>query len=217
MPTGLSLMYKDGIGNIPNRDKVRSMLDGGYKENPGRWIIRSHIIGKTCEKIARDLDLDEDVAYACGALFNIGKAYGHGGLDQFMAGYRILRFESYFLPARVALGYGFVTCDIKSYHGVFNINQRDFEFLKAYLQKREISPYEKLVIVLDNLIGETYLGLEKIEEGRNISFDHIRENRLEILKQWEKNLEDMLGDSIESYLPRPRYYKFPYNLFRKSK
>ena len=48
-------MYKEGIGNIPNKDKVRNMLDTAFKNNPGDWIIHSHIIGKTSEKIAKEI------------------------------------------------------------------------------------------------------------------------------------------------------------------
>ena len=48
-------MYKEGIGNIPNKDKVRNMLDTAFKKNPGDWIIHSQIIGKTSEKIAKEI------------------------------------------------------------------------------------------------------------------------------------------------------------------
>ena len=69
-------MYKEGYGNIPNKDKVRCMLDEAFRENPGEWIIHSHVIGKTCEKIAKEIGLDPEIAYAVGCLHDIGKAYG---------------------------------------------------------------------------------------------------------------------------------------------
>lgn len=210
-------MYKEGFGNMPNKDKVRSILDEAFKKNPGRWIIHSHIIGKTAEKIAKEIGLDPEIAYACGTLHDIGKGYGYKDLAHMMEGYRILRFDSYFFAAKIALAHGFVTDDIDSYHGKNNLSERDNEFLIAFLKKREIDPYERLIILLDNLICEEYLGLEKRESQRNIEFNAKRTERMEILKKWQSDLESKLEKPIEAYLPRPRYYKYPYNLFRNVK
>ena len=210
-------MYKEGFGNMPNKDKVRSILDEAFKKNPGRWIIHSHIIGKTAEKIAKEIRLDPEIAYACGTLHDIGKGYGYKDLAHMMEGYRTLRFDSYFFPAKIALAHGFVTDDIDSYHGKNNLSERDNEFLIAFLKKREIDSYERLIILLDNLICEEYLGLYKRESQRNIEFDAKRSKRMEILRKWQSDLENKLQKPIETYLPRPRYYKFPYNLFRNVK
>lgn len=210
-------MYKEGFGNMPNKDKVRSILDEAFKKNPGRWIIHSHVIGKTSEKIAKEIGLDPEIAYACGTLHDIGKGYGYKDLAHMMEGYRALRFDSYFFPAKIALGHGFATDDLDSYHGENNLSDRDNKFMAAYLKKRDLTPYDRLVILLDNLIGEEYLGLEKRESQRNIEFDEKRSSRIEILRKWQSDLESKLEKPIESYLPRPRYYKFPYNLFRNVK
>ena len=217
MPTEWWFMYKDGFGNIPNKDKVRNMLDEAFKKNPGDWIIHSHIIGKTSEKIAGELGLDTEIAYAVGALHDIGKGYGYSQMAHMVEGYRILRFESYFYPARIALCHGFVTGDISSYHGEVNITDRDEDFVKKYLNKRELDSYEKIVILLDNLIKDKYLGLEEREVLRNTQRSPMREARLEILKTWQDELESKLEKPIKKYLPRPRYYKFPYNLIRNVK
>ena len=210
-------MYKEGFGNIPNKDKVRSMLDEAFRENPGQWIVHTYIIGKTCEKIAIDLGLDPEIAYASGTLHDIGKGYGYDNLAHMMEGYRILRFESYFYLSRIALGHGFVTGEISSYHGKINVSKRDEDFIKAYLQKRQLDDYEKLIILLDNLINETYLGLEERESLRKVPKTKERQERLEILKSWQDEFEARLKKPIVSYLPRPRYNKFPYNLLRKAK
>ena len=210
-------MYKDGFGNIPNKDKVRNMLDEAFRANPGTWIIHSHIIGKTIEKIAREIGLDPEIAFAIGSLHDLGKAYGHLEMAHLMEGYRILRFESYFYPARIALGHGFVTDEISSYHGRANVSEKDQEFIKAYLKKRDLDIYEKLIILLDNLIEDTYLGLEEREKLRNIPKTPDREKRLRILKAWQDEFEGILENPIKTYLPRMRRDKFPYNLLRNAK
>lgn len=217
MHTGWWTMYKDGFGNIPNKDKVRNMLDEAFKKSPGEWIIHSYIIGKTSEKIARELGLDPEIAYAVGCLHDLGKGYGYRDMAHMMEGYRILRFEAYFYPARIALGHGFVTGEISSYHGKRNVSKRDEDFIIAYLKKREIDEYEKLIILLNNLIKGRYLGLDEREALRNIAKTPEREERLKILKGWQDDLEAKLENPIKTYLPRPRSYKFPYNLLRNEK
>lgn len=212
-------MYKEGFGNIPNKDKLRAMFDKAYKQNQGRWIIHSYVIGKTAEKIAPELGLDSDIALACGSLHDIGKAYGHEGLAHMLEGFRILRAHSYFFPAKIALGHGFVTDDIDSYHGEVNVSERDYELIRDLLKMREKNPYEDLIIILNNLIKYEYLGLKKREAGRDLknADKEARLKRMDILRDMEADLISRLKKPIESYLPRPRYYKFPYKLFRKGK
>ena len=97
------------------------------------------------------------------------------------------------------------------------MSERDQEFIRDYLKKRDIDIYEKLVILLDNLIKDKYLGLEEREALRNIPQSHERKDRLEILKAWKDEFEKNLEKPIKAYLPRPRYYKFPYKLLRNEK
>ena len=213
----LLVMYKEGFGNIPNKDKVRYMLEEGFGHKEGKWVIHAHLIGKTAEKIAKELGLDSDIAYACGSLHDIAKAYSHEGMAHMMEGYRILRFESYFFPARLALVHGFVDFNIDFYHGEDNLKEKDRDFLENFLKKHYQTEYDRLIILLDNLIKYEYMGLEEREKARKIdpSQKENREKRMEILRKMEMDLSNRLKKPIKDYLPRPRYYKFPYNLFKK--
>ena len=210
-------MYKENFGNIPNKDKVRSMVEEAYKKNPGSWIIHAHVVGKTSEKIAKEIGLDPDIAYACAYLHNIGESSGYIGMRSLIEGFRILRFESYFFPARIALGYSFVDNDINLYGGEKNISGRDLEIIKNFLRQREVRSYDRLIMVLDNLIGDEYLGFTKRQlEKEPMEFDtEFRQKREEIIISYIDDLEKILEKPIKSYLPRPKYYKFPYNLFSK--
>lgn len=210
-------MYKENFGNIPNKDKVRSMVEEAYKKNPGSWIIHAHVVGKTAEKMAKEIGLDPDIAYACAYLHNIGESSAYEGMRSLIEAFRILRSESYFFPARIALGYSFVDNDIRFYGGDKNISDRDLEIIKNFLRQREIGPYDRLIMALDNLIGEDYLGFEKRKlEKESIDLDpEFRQKREEIIRSYIDDLEKILEKPIKSYLPRPKYYKFPYNLFSK--
>lgn len=216
-PMGRLAMYKEGFGNIPNKDKIRAILDKALRINKGKWVIHSHIIGKTAENIASEIGLDPRIALACGSLHDIGKGYGHEDMAHMMEGFRILRYDSYFFPAKIALSHGFVLEDINSYHGRANVSKKDYDFIRAFLKKRKDSPYDKLIILLDNLIKYEYLGFDKREsqrDGVNIN-DPLRIKRRRLLESYKKDLESKLQKPISAYLPRPRYYKFPYSIFRK--
>lgn len=207
-------MYKENYGNIPNKDKIRSIMDEAFAANPTKWIIHSHLVGKTCQKIGKELGLDPDIALACGSLFNIGRGLGHDNMAHLLEGYKFLRSESYFFPARLALGYGFVTDKIDSYRGEKNVSDFDLDFIGKFLKKREISPYEKLVIVVDNYIKNEYPSLAEksdVKEGpRDSEISKIIDN-------WQKDFEKILSKEIGAYVPKRKSYKFPYNLFKDQK
>ena len=207
-------MYKENYGNIPNKDKIRSIMDEAFATNPTKWIIHSHLVGKTCEKIAKELGLDPDIALACGSLYNIGKGLGYDNMAHLLEGYRFLRSESYFLPARIALGYGFVTDSIDSYNGEKNVSEFDLDFIGKFLEKREVTAYEKLVIVVDHYIKNEYSSLAEKNEVEVESRNSEISNRID---NWQKDLAKILSKEIGSYVPRRRSYKFPYNLFKDQK
>lgn len=207
-------MYKENFGNIPNKDKIRSIMDEAFATNPTKWIIYSHLVGKTCEKIAKELGLDPDIALACGSLYNIGKGLGFNNMAHLIEGYRFLRSESYFLPARIALGYGFVTDSIDSYNGEKNVSEFDLDFIGKFLEKREETLYEKLVIVVDNYIKNEYLKSDENDDLKPLASDP---EISKIIDNWQKDLAKILSKEIGSYVPRRKSYKFPYNLFKDQK
>ncbi len=207
-------MYKENFENIPNKDKIRSIMDEAFATNPTKWIIHSHLVGKTCEKIAKEIGLDPDIALACGSLYNIGKGLGYNNMAHLLEGYRFLRSESYFLPARIALGYGFVTDSIDSYNGEKNVSEFDLDFIGKFLEKREETLYEKLVIVVDNYIKNEYLKSDENDDLKPLASDP---EISKIIDNWQKDLAKILSKEIGSYVPRRRSYKFPYNLFKDQK
>src|SRR5690625_4361863 len=109
-------MYKKNYGNIPNKDKIKYYLIED-NENLGAWVSRSKLIGKSAKIIAKDLGLDPDIAYAVGCLCDIGKKNKKKGLAQIVESFNILRNETYFFPARIAISHSFIIKDIDSFLG----------------------------------------------------------------------------------------------------
>lgn len=210
-------MYKENYGNIPNRDKIVSYLEEGYKKNPGDWIIHLWVVGKTCENIAKELGLDPDIALACGSLHDLGKARGAKDADHFYQTYKILRADSYFFPARIGLTHSFLIKNVDSYVGCWNISDQKKDFVKNFLAHTEYTDYDLLVQLLDGMITSQYLGIEKrsdkilAKHGRNPYFDERKARLYEL----EAYFQSKLSKPIKDYLPRAKYYKFPYNKFRK--
>lgn len=211
-------MYKEGYGNIPNRDKVISYLEEGYQNNPGKWILHLWTIGKTAEKMAKELGLDPEIAFACGSLHDIGKSTGNDNAAHFFKGYKILRADSYFFPARIALTHSFQIKNVDAYVGEWNISNTDKEFVEDFLAFNEYNDYDLLIQLLDGLIKYEYLGIENRSEGvkDNHGANPFFEERKVRLYELEEYFESRLSKPIKDYLPNSRWYKFPYSLFRES-
>lgn len=210
-------MYKEDFGNIPNKDKIISYLDQGYNKNPGKWVLHLWVLGHTSKNMAPELGLDPDLALACGALHDIGKSEGAKNASHFLRGYKILRSDSYFFPARIALTHSFQIKNVDAYVGDWNVSKEEKEFVRDFLKYNEYNDYDLLIQLLDGLIKTEYLGIEKRSEkvrkkhGDNPYF----EDRINRLYELEEYFQNRLEKPIKDYIPNPRWYKFPYNFYRK--
>lgn len=194
-------MYKEKYGNIPNKDKIHYYLIESNK-NQGPWVRRSKLIGKSARDIAKKINLDEDIAYAVGSLFEIGKKEEEKGLRQIMIGFHLLRNESYFFPAQIAISHAFVIKDIKSYIGEDRLEERDRKILENKLITYTYTEYDKLIQVLDNSIIDKYIGIEEKQKYLKEKYKKIpyEEKRIKILKEYEKHFEEKLGRTIKSFI-----------------
>lgn len=194
-------MYKENYGNIPNKDKINFYLIEDNK-NLGPWVTRSKIIGKSAKIIGKELGLDEDIAFACGSLFDIGKKEKKKGLENNLRSFHILRNESYFFPAKIALSHSFILKDINSYLGEMNLKEKDIITIKNLLLSYSYTDYDKLIQVLDNSITDNYLGIEKKQEILKEKYGKIpfEDERLKKLIEYEKYFENKLKNPIEYYV-----------------
>lgn len=193
-------MYKENYGNIPNRDKINYFL---REDNPnfGKWVKHSYLIGRTARNMAEELGLDPDIAYAVGALHDIGKYDKKKGARHIIKGFEILRSETFFFPARIAMTHSFIVKDVNSYSGKMNIKEKDKKFIEDYLYQIEYNDYDKLIQLLDGSIKYEYLGIEEIarrtieKHGDNGFYDV----KIEKLKELENYFAKRLKYSISDY------------------
>jgi putative nucleotidyltransferase with HDIG domain len=193
-------MYKEKYGNIPNKDKINYYLKEN-NPNMGKWVGHSYLIGRTARNIAEELGLDPDIAYTCGALHDIGKYDKEKGARHIVYGFEILREESYFFPARIAITHSFIIKDVKSYIGKMNISQKEINFIEDFLYKTDYNEYDRLIQLLDGSIKNQYLGIE--ERARKSVKKHgpnpLYDLKIKKLKELEKYFEEKLKFSIEEY------------------
>lgn len=194
-------MYKENYGNIPNWDKINYYLK---EDNPnfGKWVKHSYLIGKTAKNMAEELGLDPDIAYAVGCLHDVGKYDKKKGARHIIRGFEILRSETYFFPARIAMTHSFLIKDVDSYSGKMNIKEKDKKFIEDYLFQIEYNDYDKLIQLLDGSIKYDYLGIE--ERARRTLEKHgdngYYDIKIEKLKELENYFSQRLKYPISYYV-----------------
>lgn len=207
-------MYKEDFGNIPSREKVRYYLEQGFKSNPNKWIIHSYLVGETCKNLAKKIGLDPDIAYACGSLHDIGKGKADSYKDHMIEGYRLLRRDSYFFPARICLTHTFVVRDLRFYE-VYSDFGKDKEFLEDYLNSISYTDYDRLIQLVDISIKHEYLGIEN--RFKELSPYYKDDDFVTFIKgeyfKLEEYFENLAGGKVSDFLPEKDESKFPYTLF----
>lgn len=193
-------MYKEKFGNIPNRDKIKYYLKESNK-NLGSRVNHSLLIAKSAENIGKEIGLDPDICYAIGALHDIGKAENNKHAKHIIRGFEILREDSYFFPARIAITHAFTIKDIKSYSGKLNITSREKNIIENFLFQIEYNDYDKLIQLLDSSIKKEYLGIEKRVEKKlkKHEKDLFYDEKLKKLKEIEEYFQKKLSYPIEYY------------------
>lgn len=192
-------MYKEKFGNIPNKDKINYYLVESNK-NLGVWVRRSKLLGKSAKEIAKELNLDPDIAYACGSLLDIGKKENKKDLDQIITGFNILRNESYFFPARITITSKFIIKDINSFDKKINIEKKEQTKLENLLKTYKYNDYDKLIQLLDKSILENYVGIENYYKDKKE--DQEKDQKIKILKNYQKYFEEKLKNPIKYYVDK---------------
>lgn len=193
-------MYRENFGNIPNRDKIKYFL---REDNPnfGPWVKHSYLVGKTARNMAKELGLDKDLAYAIGCLHDIGKYEKNLGLSHTINGFHILRSETFFFPARIAISHAFVLKDLDSYPGRMDLDSDQVSFIEDFLFQTEYNDYDRLIQLLDGSIKYEYLGIEKRAKDRVERYGEnpLYEENIKKLKELEKYFASKLKYPIVEY------------------
>lgn len=200
---GEDKLTRDNKRKYPSRERIDLLLKTGYEKNPGKWVNHSITMAEVAYKIAEDLNMDPDFAYACGALHDIGRTDGFSYIDHILRGYRML--GDYPDVARICLTHSFPIKDARTYGGKIDISQEDYNFIINYIEKIKYDDYDLLIQLLDSCItGDGCVIQEKRFVDVSLRYG-IKENSLDKWKKLiglRKYFENKLGKSIYEYMDR---------------
>lgn len=173
---------KDGI---PSVREARALLEEAGRRNPGSWIRHSEYAAEAAGKIAAQCDgIDEEKAYVCGLLHDIGRRFGVGHLSHVYDGYRYLMDLGYEKAARTALSHSFNLKKIEDYIGKFDISEEKQETLRRMLETMEYDDYDYLIQLCDSIaVADGIVTLEERMNDVKSRYGYYPQEK------WDRNME----------------------------
>ncbi|MBZ9687310.1 HD domain-containing protein [Clostridium estertheticum] len=195
---------KHGIG-LPTLEEAKILLEEAGRLNPGLWVEHSIYSGKAAQLIAQNCDnIDSDTALILGMLHDIGRRFGITGMRHSIDGYNFLMEKGFYKAAKVCITHSFDCKDIKSAFGKWDCTEKEYDFVKHYLEKTEYDDYDRLIQLCDALAFiDGYYLIEKrmveaaIRHGIN-EYTTLKWNETLEIKAY---FEHKIGKSVYSILP----------------
>lgn len=188
---------------LPSMDEARSFLEEGGRMNPGPWIQHSEYVAEAAGKIAAECEgLDEEMAYICGLLHDIGRRFGVSYLAHVYDGYKFLMEHGYEKAARTALSHSFNGKKMEDYIGKFDISEEKKEELKSLLDAMEYDEYDYLIQLCDSIaVGDGIVSLEERMNDVKSRYGYYPQEK------WDRNMalkeyfEKKMGKDLYTVVP----------------
>jgi HD superfamily phosphodiesterase len=190
---------------LPTLEEAKLLLEEAGRLNPGPWVEHSIYCGKAAQLIAQSCDnIDSDTALILGMLHDIGRRFGITGMRHSIDGYNFLIERGFHKAAKVCITHSFDCKDIKSAFGKWDCTDKEYEFIKQYLENTEYDDYDKLIQLCDALAFiDGYYLIEKrmveaaIRHGIN-KYTTLKWNETLKIKEY---FQRKIGKSVYSILP----------------
>lgn len=184
---------------------AKQELEMAKKKNPGPWINHSYNVGLAAKYIADACEtLDSDKAYICGLLHDIGRRNGVSAMRHTIDGYDYAMSKGWNDVARVCLTHSFPVQDINADIAEKDITEKQFQFMKRYLEDIEYDDYDKLIILCDALAdAEGFCILEKrfVDTTRRYGIFPFTVERWNQTYHFKSYFEKIIGSSVYTLLP----------------
>ena len=182
----------------------RALLDA-QASNPGPWVEHSRYVALACRNIAeRCPHLDEELAYCCGLLHDIGRYAGVTSERHLLDGYRYCMARGWKKAAQICISHGFMVKDISSSIGVFDMPPEDRAFLARFVQEAQYDDYDALVQLCDALaLPSGFCLLEKrfVDVTIRYGVHPATVDRWKAVLRIKAHFEAVMGCSIYALLP----------------
>lgn len=179
--------------------KASEILEEARKLNPGGWFEHSVNVGKAARKIAESLGEDADRAEALGYLHDIGRRVGKCSISHTIEGYRYMIELGYEEAARICLTHGFMENSVEGAIGEWDMTDEEIEFVKNYVEKTNLSIYDKIVQLADCIAlptGITIMERRMADVLFRYGFNEYAEKNFKERLNVQYELEEKLGYPI---------------------
>ena len=184
---------------LPSCEEAKKILKDSEPLNPGPWGNHCRLVALCAEKIAAAVGLDENKAYVCGLLHDIGRRFGVRHLGHVTDGYFYMMSLGFDEVAKICLTHSFPCNSIDEYIGNFDITAEELNLLQEKLKSVEFDDYDRLIQLCDSLAGGE--SIMTIEERMN---DVKNRYGFYPKAKWNKNLE--IKDYFEKKIGKDIYY-----------
>lgn len=148
---------------LPTREEAERLLAEAEKCNPGQWKDHSEYVAICAEKIAAACDgMDENKAYVCGLLHDVGRKYGVWHMRHIYGGWKYMLELGYDEVARICLSHSFSIQRIEDYVGNIDVTEEEWAELKVALDSMNYDDYDLLIQLCDSMAGAE--GIVSMEE-----------------------------------------------------
>ncbi|RGU92515.1 HDOD domain-containing protein [Clostridium sp. AF15-17LB] len=189
----------------PNKEIALSELEIAGNMNPGPWTDHSKNVAKAASLIAEHCEgLDSEKAFVCGMLHDIGRRTGIAAVRHIIDGYDYAMSKGWDEAARICLTHSFPVKDIDADIGKKDITDRQYDFIRDYLNNLDYDDYDKLIILCDALADANgFCILEKrfIDTTRRYGIYPFSIERWNKTYEYKDYFEKMTGRSIYMLLP----------------
>ena len=189
----------------PKKEIALSELEIAGKMNPGPWTDHSKNVAKAASLIAEHCEgLDSEKAFVCGMLHDIGRRTGIAAVRHIIDGYDYAMSKGWDDAARICLTHSFPVKDIGADIGKKDITDRQYDFIRDYLNNLDYDDYDKLIILSDALADANgFCILEKrfIDTTRRYGIYPFSIERWNKTYEYKDYFEKMTGRSIYMLLP----------------
>lgn len=190
---------------FPNKEIAICELERAGQMNPGPWIKHSYNVANAARIIAEHCEcLDNDKAFVCGLLHDIGRRTGIAALRHNIDGYDYAISKGWDEVARVCLTHSFPVKDIEADIAKKDISKVQYDFINNYLNNLEYDDYDKLIILCDALADANgFCILEKrfIDTTIRYGIYPFSIARWKNTYEYKDYFEKMIGKSIYTLLP----------------
>lgn len=148
---------------FPDQKIALKELEAAGALNPGPWTKHSYNVALAAKRIAAQCGhLEEEKAFVCGLLHDIGRRTGVAALRHTIDGYDYAAAQGWDEVARVCLTHSFPIKDIEADIAKKDVTAAQYAFIKQYLENIEYNDYDTLIILCDALAdAEGFCLLEK--------------------------------------------------------